>query len=271
MRDRLAVSTWALHRALGVSHPDSPATGPRPEECHAEPALSLLELPQRLATEGYSAMELCHFHLPSRDPGYFEEFRASLASSGVTLLSLLIDDGDPADPTHGERDTEWIAGWVRLAGALGAQRARVIAGKAPHTPEGMDRSAAALARLAQVGEETGVRVTTENWYGLLSEPETVLELLDRLEGRVGLCADFGNWEGPSKYDALAGILPRAETVHAKANFVSRGLIDTVDYGVCLSVAETAGFKGPYVLVSGGAGEDVWDALRLQGKAIEAYL
>ena len=57
---------------------------------------------------------------------------------------------------------------------------------------------------------------TENWFALLARPAEVLGLLDRLEGAVGLCVDFGNWGGAAKYEDLAAILPRRHTVLAGA-------------------------------------------------------
>lgn len=260
----LAVSSWALHRTLGVSYPDSPSTGPRERDAHGASPLPLLELPAQLAEHGYRAMQLCHFHLPSREAGYLDDLRAALSEANVSLHAVLIDDGDPADAEVGERDTAWIAGWTRTAEALGAGHVRVIAGKAETNSEGIARSADRLKTLA---EGTTVRVETENWYPLLSTPEAVLEFLDLTEGRVGLCGDWGNWPRPRKYDDLKRIMPHAETCHAKLEFLTAATLDEEDAEACISLTRAAGFDGTYVLVNGGVGDSEWEALEIQRVAL----
>lgn len=267
----LSVSTWALHRALGLTYPDAPGGDGRPEATptYGSGSVSLLDVPARIAALGIRTLELCHFHLPRRDPAYLNELRAALDDAGVELFSLLIDHGDLTHPEHHARDRDWIGGWVDTAGALGAKRARVIAGKAAYSPEALDLSRRGLSRLAERGAAQGVRVMTENWFALLSRPEPLHALLDRLEGRVGLCADFGNWSGPSKYDDLASILPRAESCHAKSHFTDPAQIDMDDFGRCLDLARDSGFTGPYTLVYGGSGEDDWHGIALQRDAIRS--
>lgn len=263
----IAVSSWSLHQTIGVSYPDSPAGGPKPEKRHGVTPLPLLDLPAELAAHGYSSMQLCHFHLPSREASYASEFQAALTESGVTLHALLIDDGDLTDPFEGARDAAWIAGWLETAEALGAAHARVIAGKQPYSPETL---AASAERIRALADETSVRLETENWYGLLDTPAAVFELLDRLEGRLGLCADFGNWPRPRKYEDLGRIMPRAETCHAKLEFSAPGVLDEPDATLMLTMAGNSRFAGPFVLVNGGPGDSEWDSLDIQRKALQNY-
>lgn len=259
----IAVSSWALHRVLGVTYPDSPAYGPQPKVAHAPGELPLLALPAELRRLGYDRLELCHFHLPAREEAYLNDLRAALAHAGVTLQTLLIDEGDPSDPVTGGRDADWIARWIDTAAEVGAQSVRVIAGKQPWGDETLETSARHLARLARHANKLGVRARIENWFDLLDSPERVNRLLDRLTGEVGLCLDFGNWRGADKYERLARIAQRAETCHAKAEFLDAGTLLETDFGRCLDVMEAAGYAGPYVIVSGGKGECDWDGIRLQ--------
>jgi sugar phosphate isomerase/epimerase len=269
---RLSVTTWSLHRALGLSYPDAPGQERQPaRETWGPGEVTLLELPARVAAAGIRTMEICHFQIPSRDAAYLGELRGALNEAGVQLFSLLIDDGDLTHPDHHARDCAWIGGWIDTAAALGAERARVIAGKAEHSGETMARSVAGLRELAARGRAQGVRVTTENWFPLLSRPEHVHELLDRLEGAVGLNGDFGNWGGPTKYDDLAAIFPRAESSHAKARFSAEGEMDREDYVACLEIARRAGFSGPYTLVYDGPGNDEWRGLELEAEVVREYL
>ena len=208
--------------------------------------------------------------MPSRSPAYLRALRSTLEVTGVELWSVLIDAGDITHPQHGGRDEAWIAEWVDIAGQLGAKRARVIAGKQPSTPEAHSASRAALTRLADRAEAQGVRLMTENWFDLLGTPAAVHDLLGSLDGRVGLCFDFGNWKGKSKYDDLAKIAPLAESCHAKPQFDAAGAIVREDYVHCLDITRQAGFGGPYTLIYDGPGGDEIEGLTAEMAIVEAY-
>ncbi|MDR3474759.1 MAG: sugar phosphate isomerase/epimerase [Devosia sp.] len=261
--ERLAVSTWSLHRTLGTTYPhDLETTAISPAEPTYGPAAeSLLDLPSALQHHGYHRLELVSFHLPTRDPVYLGELRDQLRSAGVMLQTLLIDAGDITHPEHGARDTAWIASWIETANELGAANARIIAGKQAPTRDTLDRSARTLAALADGNAGSPVRLVTENWFDLLSTPEHVHEILDRLAGRLGLLGDFGNWRGAGKYDDLAAIFPRAELCHAKAGFLD-GALDATDYGTCVELAEAAGYDGPYTLIFDSEIPNEWQGLAI---------
>jgi sugar phosphate isomerase/epimerase len=232
--------------------------------------VALLELPEKLAAFGIHTLELCHFHLPSTDAGYLGELRGALASAEVELFALLVDGGDLTDPQHGARDAEWIGGWLEVAARLGAARSRVIAGKAQPSAAAIQQSVARLRQLADQAEALGLRLTTENWLGLMATPAQVEFVLDQLAGRLGLCADFGNWSGPEKYRQLAEIMPRAESCHAKAHFTAEG-IDQADYVRCLEITRDAQFDGPYTLIYDGPDGDEWAGLATERALVAGYL
>jgi len=247
--DRIALSTWSLHRLLGTTYPhdlDSDAVG-EAQDTYGEGEESLLGLPSVMANHGYRRLEIVSFHLRSRDPVYLGELRDQLQVSGVRLQTLLIDAGDMTDPVHGARDTRWIGGWLDVANELGAENARVIAGKQAFSPETLARSVAGFRQLLARNAGSPLRLVTENWFDLLSTPQAVRQLLDRLEGEVGLLGDFGNWGGEGKYEDLSAIFGRAELCHAKAGFRD-GQLDEADYGDCVGLAEAAGYTGPYTLI-----------------------
>lgn len=255
----VAVSSWALHRALGA--PPFWGVSQIPIAVDKKGALPLLELPAELARRGFDTMELCHFHLPSRDAVYLGELKSALEISGVRLLSLLIDDGDITHPESSARDVEWTADWIPVARELGAQRMRVIAGKSTHDGA-LSQSASCLKKLAARAGQNGVRLTTENWFEVTNSPSSVLQLLDACEGEVGFNLDFGNWSGAQKYQDLAAIAPRAESCHAKAEYSASNEIEAEDYARCLQIMREANFDGAFTLVSGGAGENDWRGVEL---------
>ena len=269
--DRLAVSTWSLHRTLGRLPNYGPEAGdavpPRPTP---PDALALLELPAKLAAFGLRKVEICHFHLPSREPAYLHQLRNALERANVTLWQLLIDAGDITHPDHAERDLEWIENWIDVAAKLGATRARVSGGQATPSRATLTMSNEGLERLADYAGLRGIRLMTENWHNLLSKPEYVFTVLDGLN-HVGLLADFGNWSGPGTYQDLARILPRAESAHAKAHFSGPGMMDRNDYAKCLELCQQARFKGPYSMIYDGPDNDEWRGLQLERAVIAGYL
>ncbi len=263
-----AVSSWALHQTIGTMHKyDLDGSGPV-EDRFGKPEFDLLELASQMRSRGYQRLELCHFHIPRRDAGYLAELRASFADAEVVLQTLLIDDGDISHADHHARDARWISGWIDVAESLGAERARVIAGKQPNTPEAFARSADHLSKFA--AQSSSIRVTIENWFDLLKTPAAVNQMLDLLGGRVGLCADFGNWPSPRKFEDLPKIFSRAETSHAKCEFKEGIEIDMDDFGACLDIAASYKFPGPYVAVNGGSGDN-WAAIAATRAAISARI
>jgi sugar phosphate isomerase/epimerase len=263
---KIALSSWSVHRALGLFHPNAPGNDVpgRPEPKWGPGTLLLMELSAEMARRGIDRLQICHFHLESRDPAYLGEVRATIADAGVTLQTLLIDDGDITHPTESTRDGDWIGKWIDAAAALGAGAARVIAGKQLPTPETLARSVEGLKALGRRGAEQGVRVTTENWLALTASPKEVHHILDRVDGAVGFMADFGNWKtkGPKRYEDLASIIARAEDTHAKARFPDNA-IDGEDFGCCLDAAKAVGYSGPYTLIYEDAGGDEWQAVEIE--------
>ena len=269
MNERLAVSTWSLHRTLGRPTPYGPETE-NPQGGAASGALPLLDLPAKLNAFGVHRLEICHFHLPTRDADYLKQLRNALDTAGVTLWQFLIDGGDITHPEHAERDIAWIERWIDTAATLGATRARVSGGKSEPSAAAFARSNKALARLADYAAARNVRLMTENWQTLLTSPEAVFSALDGLD-HVGLLADLGNWHGSTKYEDLAQILPRAESCHAKAFFTEGYQMDEEDFTRALDVCKAADFQGPYSLIYDGPDGDEWQGLQLEKAVVERYL
>lgn len=269
---RLSVSTWSLHRQLGRPDFYGPEEGKQiPVGSHGSGELSLLELPARVAEFGINTLELCHFHIPTLDTGYLNELRGALDAANVELFSLLIDNGDITHPEHADRDLSWIGEWIETAGILGATCARAIAGKAAPSAEALEMSRTGLQKLSERAEANGVRLMTENWFSVLSTPENVLTLLDSLDGKVGLCLDFGNWQGETKYADFEAIAPRAESCHTKAHFPAPGEMDKADYVRCLDLTQAAGFSGPHTLIYDGPGDNEWEGLTIEREVVQSYL
>ena len=261
-----AVSTWSLHRTLGqFAAEGSTVSGGRFISAPSDPnGLPLIELPAKLAEHGYEAVQICHFHIPSRDADYIAALREQFDVAGVTVDAVLVDDGDLTGP-DADATEAWIAGWLETARDLGAHRVRVGAGLAAPTPASLKESAIRLVRLAI--EHPEVRVITENWHDLLDNADAVNTLLDATGDRVGLLIDLGNWSGPDKYEQLARIAGRAEACHAKCRFDAHGP-DKDDYQRALQVLKDADFSGPMVLIYDGPSDDEWGMLDVEWTLVQ---
>jgi sugar phosphate isomerase/epimerase len=253
----LAVQAWSLDRTLGRAR----TGGATPAG-----ALDLLDLPAALRAHGYSAVQLCHFQFTATDAAYLRDLRAALEAHGVRLDALLIDDGDLTGPDSA-RDEAWVMEWIDHAETLGADRARVIAGKT-RTEDAVGRSSAALGRIA--ARAGGIRVVTENWFDVTATAADVRGILDPLEGRVGLLVDLANWTGPGKHEELRRVAPFAETCHAKAHW-SGSRMDESDYRASLATIVDAGYAGPLALVYDADSDDEWAGLSAQRAVVEDLL
>lgn len=254
----IAVSTWSLHRLLGLSYKDVDG-GRAATPSWGDGQATLLDIPAQAAERGIGQLEICHFHFPSVEGAYLSELRASLDAAGVRCLTLLIDEGDitNADDAVRSHSIETIRRWIDAAGEAGAERVRVIAGDTPPDPAGdaLRLSIDTLRALSRYAADRGVRVVTENWHALLDRPAEVLQLLESLNGEVGLLLDFGNWHGERKYGDLAQIAAWTESTHAKAAYDAAGDIDAGDYGRCLTICADAGFQGPHSLIFDAPGDE----------------
>ena len=266
MSARLSISSWSLHRALGsVFHNLDGSTTENGD-------ISLLELPAKIAERGIKTLEICHFHFPQIDDDYIDDLRISLDDAGVELFSILIDEGDIThpDPEQRQREMEQIRFWIEIAGKCGAGHARVIAGCTDiqtddaHHHETIQLSAKNLASLAKFGKKLGVKVTTENFRQVGKRADHLLAILDLCPEDIGLCVDFGNFKGDDKYTELAAILPKATSVHAKAEWPVAGEMLRDEFTRCMNLATEAGFDGPYSLIFDSDGSE-WDSLtEIQG-------
>lgn len=259
-----AVSSWSVHRTLGSFHSGDEIRADRvqsPRDVDPTGGLPLLDLPDELRRRGFDTVQICHFHLPTRHPDYLASLRARLENAGVTLDALLVDDGDLTHPTDADVHQAWISGWLDDAEALGARRARLVAGKQTPTPERLESSGRRLAELAAA--HPGVRVVTENWMALMPSAAEVHAVLGAADGSVGFLIDLGNWKAPEKYDELASVAPLAETCHAKCHFTAEGP-DSKDFQRSLGVLRDHGTGDiPLALIYDGPDDDEWSALDLE--------
>ncbi|TSB45343.1 sugar phosphate isomerase/epimerase family protein [Alkalicoccobacillus porphyridii] len=223
---------------------------------------SLLELPFILKDRGFDALEVCHFHIPSTNKQYLEQLRSAFQDADLRFYSLLVDYGDISneDATRREKDIEWVKQWIDSASIAGAEHIRIIAGEAdPSDKEALDRALDNLKQLADYAAEKGVKVLTENFRPLASTMQNCLSLIDQSEGKFGLTTDFGNYEGPNKYESLRAAIPLSSSIHAKARTSSDGSQDLEEFQTCMDIMAESQYDGAITLVYNGAMDD-WQGI-----------
>lgn len=257
MNTRVSVSSWTLHRALGsVWLDDFSPEKQTPANDNAD--ITLLELPSLVAHHGINTLEICHFHFPTREKGYLAELSREADNAGVEIYSVLIDDGDITadDPQEQEIQLNWIRSWIDTASTLGANAARVVAGEAS-VPQGtmnlaghpsIRMSAKQLRSLYGYGQERGVKVITENFRPLSLEADHLIAILEICDGEITICADFGNFKGPNRYEDFAKIAPWATSAHAKAQYKEDGSIIPDELAGGIQVLKKSEFAGPLSLI-----------------------
>jgi sugar phosphate isomerase/epimerase len=229
-------------------------------------------------------LEIVHFHFPTQESSYFAEVAAAVKDAGVELFSILIDAGDITNPDVARRqqDLAWIRSWIDAAAACGASHVRVVAGYSHVERSGgaladhpvIQLSAQSLRALATYAGDQGVRVITENFRETGSRADQLLAILDLCEGEVGLCADFGNFKGETKYEELGAIFPHADSAHVKAEYDAAGQIIEEEFACGLSLLTESGFDGPMSLIFDSTlhrDESEWDNLIAMRKFVDSYL
>ena len=255
LAERRAVSTWSLHRALGneISPDSDVGGGPCMQLPPIDGGKSLLDLLPELAARNYRQLQICHFHLASRDRAYLETVRDRMSELGIELEMLLIDAGDlMADDL--DAHLAWYHGWLEDAEILGAQRARICAGRSAPEHERLVESGKHLAALAAA--HPNVRVVTENWLEGTPDAASLLTVLDAAGESVGLLIDLANWSAPQKYEQLKQIADRAESCHAKCIFDVNGPNET-DFRRTLGILKSVDYDGPISLIYDGPDKDEW--------------
>ncbi|MEZ4717861.1 MAG: TIM barrel protein [Caldilineaceae bacterium] len=265
---RLAVSTWSLHRTLGrppIYGPDTaqPAGRGRPMPCRCWTCPP--NWPISGSARWRSATSRCRPPLGTWPTCALRWTVPTWNSGRCSSTAATSRTRSTAHATwRGSRSgCPWQRHWAR--------NVRAVAGMQPPTPVTVDRSVTALRRIMDAAEQHGVHVMTENWHALMDGPDVVTEILDRLQGDVGLCFDFGNWRGPDKYADLAAIAPYADSCHAKCALDAAGTPDAADYARCLEIVDAAGFAGPYTLIYDGADADEWRGLAVEREMVAPFL
>ena len=216
------------------------------------PTLDLLDFPGTVAALGINCVDLCIQHIPTIEAGYLEELRSAFESADVELYQLLIDIGEVAssDPKESSASIALTKRWMEIAAEVGSSGVRYVPGDSKPNSENTSASGEAFRELYDYGLECGVEPATENYKVFNNEADDLLQVLDIADRDYGVVADFGNANGPEKYDTLSKLMPRATAVHQWVMIDDEGVLDIEDSKRCLHMARDNGFDGPVMLLGG---------------------
>jgi hypothetical protein len=235
---RLSLSTQSMHRRLGKTSFDADLPG---EVAWASlPSVRLYDLPRELQRNLIGGIDLVHAHLPRIDRAYLHDFASACGCCDVAIESLELAFGDfsaESDEAR-QRDIERAMQWIDIAHQLKSPTVAVHAGWQDGSPEAIDRSVESLTKLAEHATNLGVLVMISNEArGLAKSPSIIHELLQRTDGKVGLCVDFASAAGPSRFTTLD--VPAGEVEHFREELGQFFLLcSSIAFDGCVSLAST---------------------------------
>ncbi len=252
---RAGLSSFSLHLpdALGDPWYELEADGKSVSGSFRQtPTLDLLDFPAEIAAHEITCVDLCIQHIPNIEPSYLAELRSAFESANVELYQLLIDLGEIASPDPDERSASiaLTKRWMEIAAELRATGVRYVPGDSKPTPQTLRKSGEAFRKLFDYGVQCGVAPATENYKHFNNEADDLLQVLELSERDYGLVVDFGNAEGPNKYDTLSKLMPRATAIHQWVEIDDEGRLNVEDSRHCLKMAQDNGFDGPIMLLGG---------------------
>lgn len=263
---RLALSTWSLHRLLGPLRWTVWDDEQRTQVVHTQPQpeeLTLLELPRVAEEKGFRYLELCHFHYPSTDEAYLQQLKESFDASQVEYHTLLVDYGDISSPDEERRqsDLRYLRNWIDVAAKSGAKAVRIVAGEQPTGDQAsITRSCESLRSLYAYGQERGVKVVTENFRELTASIASWSEVMKGAGPAMACIVDFGNFELAEKEEGIRYGTPHAHSIHAKPRYRADGSLDGEEFERMLAIVAEQNDTVPVTVIFDDEG-DMWLGIR----------
>lgn len=191
------------------------------------------------------AAEFCVDLLAS--PEKSDAIREQSKQVGVTNRVLLCADGEALDAVGTKERSDAIDAhvkWAKVAERLGCENIRVRASTEGDRQQQLAHAAAGIGGLCDALESSPVSVLIENIAGLSSDPEWLVELVEKIgPQRVGLVADFGNFDGDI-YAGMKRILPYAKSVCTKSwEFDAAGNETKIDFAQMMELIIDSEYRG----------------------------
>jgi len=202
--------------------------------------LTLCEWADLAAPLGLDGLEFYSGFLELADEGRWGQARETVESRGL-VIPMLCCSPDFTHPDPGFRAAEIAKeiSWIRMAGALGASRCRVLSGQrrpGVSRGQGLDLAAACIEACLPEAERAGVTLTLENHYkdDFWSFPEFAqkMDVFCELVGRIrhrnfGVNFDPSNaiLAGDDPLEVLRRVKDRVVTMHASDRYLAQGTLE----------------------------------------------
>jgi sugar phosphate isomerase/epimerase len=227
----ISLAAWSMHKMFFANQIDQ---------------LGMLDMTAELGIGGF---EMVNTFFPSPQYGYLKQLRKRADDANVKLLLIMCDaEGSMAGPEKAGRmqAAKNHHKWVDIAAVLGCHAIRCNTGAQPGDDEALDRCVESFSALVEYADASGINVLIENHWGLSSEPDWLMALMDKVNHpRFGTLPDFGNFPDEiDRYDAVQRMMRRALAVSAKCyDFDDAGSDTKVDFDRMMKVVLDAGYAG----------------------------
>ena len=173
--------------------------------------------------------------------------RAQSKRFGVTNRVLLCADGAALDAVTAKQRSDAIeehVKWAQVAERLGCQFMRVRASTEGDRQQQLMHAVAGIGGLCDALESSSVSVLIENIAGLSRDPDWLVKLVEEIgPKRVGLVADFGNFDGDI-YAGMKRILPYTKSVCTKSwEFDAAGNETKIDFARMMGLIIDSPYRG----------------------------
>ena len=127
---------------------------------------------------------------------------------------------------------------------MGCEFIRVRASTEGDRNEQLDHATKGIGALCNALDDSPVSVLIENIAGCSRDPDWLVALVNRIGAkRVGLIADFGNFEGDI-YEGMRRLLPFTKSVCTKSwEFDEQGNETKIDFARMMSIIKESSFRG----------------------------
>jgi L-ribulose-5-phosphate 3-epimerase len=244
-RFKISLAAWSVHRLFYAGK------------------LKQIDMPELCRKQlDIDGLELVNSFFASPQYSYCKNLLKRAKDHGVKILLIMCDgEGDMAHADEKERlqAVRNHRKWLDIAQVLGCHSIRCNAGHAePGDAEAIKRCADSFSRLCELARPDKINVIIENHWGLSSDPDSLLEVVKRVDDPLlGTLPDFGNFPPEvDRYDAVRRMMPFAKAVSAKCHeFDDAGNETGTDYARMMQIVLDAGY-------------DEWVGIEFEGKADE---
>jgi sugar phosphate isomerase/epimerase len=134
--------------------------------------------------------------------------------------------------------------WAEVAVHLGCEFIRVRASTEGDRNQQLAHATDGIGALCDALNDSPASVLIENIAGFSRDPDWLVELVNRIgPKRVGLIADFGNFDGDI-YEGMSRLLPYAKSVCTKSwEFDDQGNETKIDFARMMNTIKQSSFRG----------------------------